>query len=79
MSNFIIKGKSCDEATAELKAKLEANDAHFNAQLDALFKPAGQQQSAPAPAGPSQETSGWANSTGRKRPGKGSMHSRLRG
>lgn len=79
MSNFTIKGKSCEEATAELKAKLEANDAQFNAQLEALFKPAAQQQSAPAPAEPSSETTGWANSTGRKRPGDGSMHSRLRG
>jgi hypothetical protein len=81
VANFIIKGDS-DEVTAQLKAKLEANDAQFNAQLNAIFKNAPAPQSPPspaAPAGPSHTTSGWGDTTSRKPPsGGGSMRSRLR-
>jgi prephenate dehydrogenase len=81
VANFTIKG-DCDEVTAQLKAKLEANDAQFNAQLDAIFKstPAAKQEpAAAAPAPPSNSTSGWGDTTSRKPPNGGSMHSRLRG
>jgi hypothetical protein len=82
VANFTIKGDS-DELAAQLKAKLEANDAQFNAQLDAIFKsaPAAKPEPAPAapvaPAGP--PASGLSNTTSRKPPNGGSMHSRLRG
>jgi hypothetical protein len=79
VANFTIKGDS-DELAAQLKAKLEANDAQFNAQLDAIFKsaPAAKPEPAPAaPAGPSASGSG--DTASRKPPNRDPMHSRLRG
>ena len=38
MTNFTTKG-NFDEVTAQLKKKLDADDAQFNAQLNAIFKP----------------------------------------
>jgi hypothetical protein len=79
VTNFTIKGDS-DELAAQLKAKLEANDAQFNAQLDAIFKsaPAAKPEPAPAaPAGPSASGSG--DTASRKPPNRDPMHPRLRG
>ena len=77
MANFTIKGDG-DEVAAQLKAKFDADDAQFNAQLDAMFKttsaPPKQQ---PAAATPSQSTSGWGDTTSRKPTNGGSMRSRL--
>jgi hypothetical protein len=79
VANFTIKGDS-DELAAQLKAKLEANDAQFNAQLDAIFKPAPAAKPEPAPAAPvGPSANGLGDTTGRKTPNRASMHSRLRG
>ena len=85
MANFTIKG-DCDEVIAKLKKALEANDAKFNAQVEAIFKrtpkPAGKSAAAPKPASATAAdrpyvSGGWGNSTSRKP--SGSMRSRLRG
>lgn len=38
MPTFTITGNNCDEVSAKLKATLEADNARFNANLNALFK-----------------------------------------
>jgi hypothetical protein len=82
VANFTIKG-DCDELTAQLKAKLEANDAQFNAQLDAIFKSAPAAKPEPAPAAPAAPAGPPASGSGdiasRKPPNRDPMHSRLRG
>jgi hypothetical protein len=76
VANFTIKG-GCDEVNAQLKAKLEADDAQFNAQLNAIFGSAPAPQSPPKPAANSP-TDGWGHSTSRKKPDSSGMRSRLR-
>jgi hypothetical protein len=79
VANFTIKGDS-DELAAQLKAKLEANDAQFNAQLDAIFKSAPAAKPEPAPAAPAgPPASGSGDIASRKPPNRDPMHSRLRG
>jgi hypothetical protein len=72
LTAFIITG-DCDEASAKLKAALEASDARFNANLEALFK------SPPPPAAPAagpHASAGWALATNRDN--ADSLHGRLR-
>ena len=85
MSNFVIKGK-CDDVIAKLKTTLAANDAQFNAKLNAIFQPAPAPKSPPKRAAkpPEKPAAGssaneWGKATSRKRPDGGSMRSRLRG
>ena len=66
LKGFIITG-DCDEASAKLKATLDANDARFKASLDAMFK-APPPPHAPGTAGTAgQASSGWSQGTSRSR------------
>jgi hypothetical protein len=78
VNKFTIKGTG-DDATAQLKAELDARDAAFNAQLDAMFKSAPAAQPEPAPATPTGPSGRLGDTTSRKPPNRESMHSRLRG
>jgi len=83
MGNFTVKGNgNFDDMTAKLKQQLDENDRQFNAQLEAMFKPAGKpapepQPQPPSPAGKPRKPGGWGNSTSRK--GGSGGFSRLRG
>jgi hypothetical protein len=62
MAHFVITG-SVDETNARLKRALEANDARFNASLNALFKstpPRKPAAPAAAPAAGPHNSVGWA-------------------
>ena len=80
MGNVTFKG-NIDETTARLKAQLDENDRQFNAQLEAMFKPAAKAKPAPQPApapaaGKPRKSGGLGGSTSRK---SGGSFSRLRG
>jgi hypothetical protein len=83
VANFTLKG-DCDDVAAQLKAKLEADDAQFNAQLSAMFGSATEPQSQPKAAAkpavnsPTRSANGWGDATSRKKPDGGSKLSRLR-
>lgn len=78
MTAFNITG-NFDEVRAKLKATLDANDARFNANLKALFKPPPSRKPA-APAAESHTSTGWALSTkhASNRDAAGSLNGRLR-
>jgi hypothetical protein len=59
LTTFKITG-DCDEVCAKLKTTLEANDAGFNANLNAMFNPPAPQQRTPAaPMRGAQNAGGW--------------------
>ncbi|MBI4367697.1 MAG: hypothetical protein HY543_12880 [Deltaproteobacteria bacterium] len=60
---FVIKG-DFEEASAKLKATLDANDARFNANLQTMFKPPPPKDKPAAPA--ARTTDAWGTSTSRR-------------
>lgn len=51
LPTFTISGKNVDEVSAKLKSTLEANEAKFNANFNAMFKPAPQSKPTATAAG----------------------------
>lgn len=62
VTKFTISG-DFEQVSAQLKAALEASDASFNANLEALSKSLGTSPMPAAPAAGSHDSAGWALAT----------------
>lgn len=86
LAAFIITGNS-DDASAKLKATLEASDTRFNADLEALFKskskspppPPSTPRTPAAPAAGGHASAGWTLDTNRNRSSNPNNAGSLRG